>query len=200
MDFVSKVKQIMNDVGWSEPEYEYIGSDSSKLDTHIRRVFPDAWKRAVKLYPKNWFNLKDLSVSVNGDIASGVGWFELPTDYYGWGWFKMNGWFCECEELADSNTSVARRQSNDYVRGSIVRPVCVRRGNRVYYYSLPKGKAHVVAGGKYIPMVDDVDDAVIGERLIAPLAYLVASMVYLIFEKHDMAKQLEDKALSYGAV
>lgn len=200
--FISRVLQIMNELGWDDTgSNAFIGSDKTKITEHIESVFVDAWRKAVKVLPKYYFKTVDFSQNtLTGDIANGTGSIELPDDFYLLRLFKMKGWHKAVEVLYDSSDSIASIQSNEYTRGNIVRPVCVKNTNGVKsvleYYSLPKGFPHEVEAALYIPLIDPLsEDTVLDEKLFIPLAYLCASQVFYIYEKPDIAKVLEGLAV-----
>lgn len=195
MEFVDKVKEIMNDAGWSDEDF--IGDDDNLIESHIRNTFRDVWMKAVSLFPESLFVSGNSTVQPIGDVSEGTGYVVLPTDFYKLIAFKMNGWFNSCTELLDNSPSLEKIQSNEWTRGNICRPICVRKGDKLYYYSLPKGMRHTLKEFKYIPLVGELSGSVINERLFVPLAYLSASLIYMIFEKEDISKALEQKALEY---
>jgi len=198
--------QIMNELGWNDAEADsFIGSDVTKLSGHIESVFIDSWRKAVNLFPKTYFKIKDFSTSeLVSDINTGLGYLLLPSDFYSLYSFKMAGWQKAAETLLESSDSVASVQANEYTRGNIARPVCVKNTRLqdddlvlvLEYYSLPKGKEHSVSHALYIPLIEPLSDHTqLNEKLFIPLAYLCASQVFSIFEKADIAKVLEAKAI-----
>ncbi|MFT3994402.1 MAG: hypothetical protein QM660_08845 [Dysgonomonas sp.] len=212
-EFISSVMQIMNELGWNDTESNaFIGSDTTKVKGHIESVFVDAWRKAVNIFPKTYFTIKDFSVQkLVSDIPHGTGYIVLPEDFYSLVSFKMRGWQVSGETLIPSSDPIARVQANEYTRGNIVRPVCVlsnkaikeRQGDEyIYtqkdvleYYSVPVGSEQEIEEALYIPLSEPLsDNTKLNEKLFRPLAYICASMVFNIFEKQDIAKVLEAKA------
>ena len=207
-DFIKQVMQVMNEAGWNNDSFS--GSDVTMIEEHIEAVFVDAWRKATKALPKTYFTINDFSGNkLSGDTSTGTGYIILPDDFYTLYSFKMEGWQKAVETLYPSSDSMAAIQANEYTRGSAVRPVCIMSKKyikkastsgeikeAIEYYSLPKGKQHKVAEALYIPLMKPLsDDTVIDQKLITPLAYLCAGLVYNIFEKPDIAALLERTAL-----
>lgn len=207
--------QIMNELGWNDTQSDaFVGSDTTKVMGHIEYVFVDAWRKAVNLLPKTYFSIKDFSEQKQvSEISKGTGYVVLPKDFYELCSFKMKGWQVSSETLIDSSDSLARVQANEHTRGNVVRPVCVLRNKAINvrvddniiptptdvleYYSLPNGRKQEIEEALYIPLEKPLsDETKLNEKLITPLAYICASMVFEIFEKTDIAKTLEAQAIS----
>jgi hypothetical protein len=117
----------------------------------------------------------------------------------------MKGWKKGCFDAVDENDASAIVQSNDYVRGNLCRPMCVTSDDSTYgrvlkYYSLPKGKNHVIEEALYIKEVENLDgvsnDVEMGlkYRLYEPLQWIHAGIVFAILEKPELAKACDEKA------
>lgn len=212
-EFISRVMQIMNELGWNDTESNaFIGSDTTKVKGHIESVFVDAWRKAVNIFPKTYFTIKDFSdQKLVSDIPHGTGYIVLPEDFYSLFSFKMKGWQVSSETLIPSSDPIARIQANEFIRGNVVRPVCVlsnkaikeRIGDEIIptqkdvleYYSVPVGSKQEIEEALYIPLISPLSEsAKLNEKLFIPLAYLCASMVFSIFEKQEIAQVLEAKA------
>lgn len=212
-EFIARVMQIMNELGWNDTESNaFIGSDTTKVKGHIESVFVDAWRKAINLLPKTYFTIKDLkNQKLVSDIPLGTGYIILPEDFYSLVSFKMRGWQVASEILIDSSDPIARIQANEYTRGNICRPVCVKKNKAIKsrvddkfiftqkdvleYYSVPVGSEQEIEDALYIPLIEPLSDKTkLSEKLFIPLAYLCASMVFNIFEKQDIAQVLEAKA------
>jgi hypothetical protein len=196
----------MNELGWNDTESNaFIGSDKTKLAGHIESVFVDAWRKAVNIFPKTYFEAKDFSNATHSwDIHTGLGHVRLPEDFYALYSFKMLGWQKSVETLLEITDMLASVQANEYTRGSVVRPVCVRTMRPanglivpvLEYYSLPRGVKHNISEAIYIPIVAPLEnEPKLNKKLYIPLAYLCAGLVFNIFEKHDIAQVLEAKAV-----
>jgi len=212
-EFIARVMQIMNELGWNDTESNaFIGSDTTKVKGHIESVFVDAWRKAVNLLPKTYFTIKDFkNQKLASDIPLGIGYIILPEDFYSLVSFKMRGWQVAAETLIPSSDPIARVQANEYIRGNIVRPVCILNNKAIKervdddfiypqkdvleYYSVPVGSEQEIEEALYIPLIEPLsDNTKINEKLFIPLAYLCASMVFYIFEKPEIAQVLENKA------
>lgn len=212
-EFISRVMQIMNELGWDDTESNaFIGSDTTKVKGHIESVFVDAWRKAVNIFPKTYFTIKDFSdQKLSSDIPHGTGYIILPEDFYSLVSFKMRGWQVAGEALIASSDPIARLQANEYTRGNFVRPVCVLSNKAIKervddgyiypqkdvleYYSVPAGSEQKIEEALYIPLISPLsDNTKLNEKLFIPLAYICASMVFNIFEKTEIAQRLEKTA------
>lgn len=199
----------MNELGWDESD-GFIGSDTTKVEKHIEKVFTDAWRKCVDLFSVFYFTVRPLPPHV--ELSNGTGYVILPDDFYKLVSFKMKGWQRPTEMLHDRNDAIGSIQSNEYVRGSVCRPVCVREKERIKrregdqfvydikdvlrYYSLPPGAKHEVEEALYIPLEGPLsEDTIISDILFDPLAYVCASMVFNIFDKPEIAKALMANAV-----
>ncbi|MDR2002398.1 MAG: hypothetical protein LBQ74_05145 [Prevotella sp.] len=214
-EFIARVMQVMNELGWDDPGSDaFIGSNTTKVEKHIEAVFTDAWRKAVNLLPKTYFTVSDFSgQAISPDISKGTGYVVLPPDFHKLASFKMKGWQKAAETLYDSSGPVASVQANEYTRGNICRPVCIKNSkgiktgedgmeipvvfkNVLEYYSLPKGYKHEVGEALYIPFMQPLSEGtVLSDELYVPLAYLCAGMVFHIFEKPETAKAMEAMAM-----
>lgn len=205
--------QIMNELGWNDTQSDaFVGSDTTKVVGHIEYVFVDAWRKAVNIFPKTYFTIKDFSdQKLVSDIPHGTGYIVLPEDFYSLASYKMRGWQVASETLMPGSDPIARVQANEFTRGNVVRPVCVLSNkaikervddNFIYpqkdileYYSVPKGSEQEIEEALYIPLISPLsDNTKLNEKLFVPLAYICASLVFYIFEKPDIAQVLENKA------
>lgn len=205
-DFIARVMQIMNELGWDDSGLDaFIGSDKTKVTEHIESVFVDSWRKAVNIFPSTYFEVRDFSSSGHvWDLDTGLGYVLLPGDFYALCSFKMVRWQKAVETLLDGSDFLASVQANEYTRGNEVRPVCVRGTKRLgsaivpvlEYYSLLRGEEHKIEEALYIPLIAPLGETTtLNEKLFTPLAYLCASQVFSIFEKPEVAKVLEAKAI-----
>ncbi len=187
-----------------------IGADSAQVDRYVEGSFVEAWRRCVKVMPRVWFGNKSFaSQTLVPDLPSGTGYVVLPSDFYLLTRFKMQGWQKAVHEAAVENERTSNIQSNEYTRGSAIRPVCtlsVRvEGNEtkhvLNYYSLKKGlSSHTVEEAVYVPVATPLtemgmdEDIGLNDQVIEPMAYILASSVFTRFEKYDIAKALEAQA------
>ena len=213
-EYIDKVLLIMNEAGMANPSGSaFIGADTTNINKQIEGSYLDAWRRCVKVMPKTWFENKSFKPPTYEHyslLTKGVGYVELPNDFYLLTTFKMEGWEKSVQEAVLSSDIVTAIQTNDYTRGSIVRPVCVIDIDEVdgvikrvlRYYSLPKGLAkHTVEKAIYVPIPsslsdkDSAYDLKISLQVLEPLAYIAASTVFTMHEKTDIAKALDEKAV-----
>jgi hypothetical protein len=207
-EYIDGVMRRMNELGISEPfPVVFIGSNTTKVERHVEMSFRDAWRKAVNMLPRNYFRRESFLGCVSDyDVSTGTGFVVLPADYYVLSAFKMKGWKRCCYGALEESDSVASIQSNEYVRGNFCRPVCVVSTHGTYgrvlrYYSLPKGIDHVIEEALYVPLTVGLDvlgsgeDLGLDERLYDPLGWIHAGLVFSIFEKSDIAKTADEKAM-----
>ena len=206
LEFITQVLHILNEAG-SIDGAEMIGADMTMLNTQIEKLFPAAYRRAVKILPRTWFvpiSFADANKVANA--PDGTGYVILPDDYLALSKFRMKGWKASSMEAPEETIAINRKQQNEYLRGTPERPVCVLRlithenalKKALYYYSLPRqadGTSHVVEEALYINIQTLTDDINISEQLFEPLAYITASAVLTTFEKTTQADKVEAEIL-----
>jgi hypothetical protein len=204
----------MNEAGFTDATGSFImGAEVAQPDRHVEGSFVDAWRRCVKVMPRVWFKNASFADKTHvADLLNGTGYVVLPDDFYLLTGFKMSGWAKAVYEAYIENDKSASVQSNEYTRGSTLRPVCTISNRLISgqvkqvlnYYSLPKGSTqHTIAEAIYVPSVKPLNsltqaeeaDLGISSQVLEPLAYLSASTVFTMFEKHDIAKALEQRAV-----
>jgi len=222
-EFINRVLLIMNEAGLLDiTGNSLLGADTAQVDRYIEGSYVDAWRRCVKVMPRQWFENSIIPISSNTlfpDFQDGTGFVILPSDFYLLVSFRMKGWKKRVLEAYLENERVSSIQSNEYTRGSQIRPVCVisnkyvsfpkSKGNvkgGIYdvlnYYSLQRGLCeHTVEEAIYIPVVKPLrelnngDVLHVSEQALEPLAYLSASTVFTMFEKYDISKALEQRVV-----
>lgn len=211
-EFINRVLLIMNEAGMIDKQGEYfIGADEVQVDRHISGSYVDAWRRCVKVMPRSWFANKSFKNNTHvADYAHGIGYVVLPDDFYLLSSFKMQNWQKSVNEANVENDRVGNIQSNEWTRGSEIRPVCVialeevggEVKNVLHYYSVQNGLTqHVIEKALYVPVVRPMnemnldDELHLSDQVIEPIAYLSASTVFTMFEKYDISKALELRAV-----
>lgn len=210
--YIKRVLLIMNEAGLMDLAGNFfIGADTAQVDRYIEGSFVDAWRRCVGVMPRAWFGNESFSAAtVFPNLPSGTGYVVLPEDFYLLTSFKMTGWGKAVYEAYIVNERTASIQSNEFTRGSQIRPICTISNKLVdgsvkqvlNYYSLKMGlDSHSIEEAIYLPSCKplsefDLDeDLKLNHQVIEILAYLSASTVFTLFEKYDIAKALEAKAI-----
>ncbi len=189
----------------------FIGADTAQVDRQIEGSFVDAWRRCVKVMPRSWFANKSFKTAgMVSNLAQGTGYVVLPEDFYLLSSFRMQGWQKSVQEASVINELVSSIQSNDYTRGSEIRPVCVIDLEEVSgavkhvlrYYSLAKGLTeHLIEQAIYVPVATPLKeiptdtDLGLSDQVIEPLAYITASTVFTMHEKDKIAQALDARAI-----
>jgi len=212
-DFISLVLRILNEADASIDGTTLVGADMTNISTYVEKLYPVAYRRSVKLFPRNWYAAKTVSTpTVTANVPDGTGYYILPGDYLELISFKMQGWKTACMTAPEETPQLNKKQSNEYLRGTVQRPVCILRMIPVttivapitttikkvlYYYSLPRtsdAATHVVEQFIYIPNVDTLGSTVdVSDAGIMALAYLTASTVLISVEKTVQAQAIEAK-------
>ena len=210
--YIKRVLLIMNEAGLMDlAGNSFIGADTAQVDRYIEGSFVDAWRRCVGVMPRMWFrNESFANATIIPDFPKGTGCVILPKYFYLLTGFKMCGWRKAAYEAAIDNERTSSIQSNEYTRGSEISPVCtisnrVIKGNVTQvlnYYSLPRGlDKHEIEEAIYLPVCKPLTECELDEELhlnqqvIEIMAYLSASTVFTLFEKYDIAKALEQRAI-----
>lgn len=194
----------------------FIGSDTTKVNSYIESAYVDAWRKCAPLVPRSWLVNKPIPESeLVYDRGTGTGYLPLPNDYFLLTSFKLKKWRRAVLEAVDEKSPLASLQQNRYTMGSFIRPVCVietrlidNKATQVLaFYSLPAGTVKAdIESAVYVPLVktiaeddynytDDDEDIKVDDRLLEPLAYMNASIVYNSFEKNEISKSLEQKSI-----
>lgn len=220
-EFIDHVLDVLNEAESDFNPDQFIGADMAQVPNYVEKLYPAAWRRAANLsekglLPKTWFE----TISFKGnshvvDAENGTGYVVLPDDFLVLSSFKMRGWKTACHTAVEENDPIGRKQSNEYVRGTPQRPVCVYNHETVQvrdgdifteelkkvltYYSLPKtsdARTHVIEMALYIPNVMMMPyELKFSTNLFDPLVYLCASQVLTSLEKYDAAKAFDQKFL-----
>jgi len=211
-NYIKRVLLIMNEAQLTDKGGTFlIGADTAQVDRYIEGSYVDAWRRCAQVMPRAWFSNADFSESrVFPNLPEGIGYVELKEDFFLLTGFKMKGWVKSVYEAYIDNERTSSIQSNEYTRGSRIRPVCTisnrKTGGAVKqvlnYYSLPRGlNKHEIEEAIYVPVCkpltecSDDEELAINQQVIEILAYLSASTVFTLFEKYDIAKAIEQRAV-----
>ena len=211
-EYIYRVMLIMNEAGLYDIEgNSLLGADTAQVDRHIEGSYVDAWRRCAKAMPRGWFkndSFKENEIITN--LPDGSGYVVLPDDFYLLTSFRMKGWKKDVVEASNENERIASIQANEWTRGSSIRPVCIISTEEVEdnikqvlkYYSLSKGlDTHEIEKAIYVPVTkplneySDDEDLGLDDQIIEPLAYLSASTVFTMFEKYEIAKALDQRAI-----
>ena len=212
-NYIKRVLLIMNEAGLMDAQgNSLLGADTTQVDRHIEGSFVDAWRQCAKVMPRAWFfNKTFFDMQKVENLPGGTGYVVLPDDFYLLSVFRMKGWKKSVYEASIENEKTASIQSNEYTRGSTIRPIVTIANSMtdegvkqvLNYYSLDRGLTeHLVEEAIYVPVAEPLSgkpdnyEINVGDQVIEPLAYLSASTVFTMFEKYDIAKALEQRAVA----
>jgi hypothetical protein len=128
VDFIQRVLSVMNERShFTGADGQMFGADSVGVDRLIETSYGDAWRMCVNARgsQRNWFENKSFkeNAEIHKDLSQGTGFVKLPKDFYLLSSFKMKGWLRPVHEASIVNDLVQSIQSNEYTRGSRIRPV-----------------------------------------------------------------------------
>jgi len=220
-EFITKVLSVINETGvYDAAGGITTGADETRIDRLTERVYRDAWRRAVKIYPKLWFRNETFHTAEHfPNLTQGTGFVKIPADFYLLTSFRMRGWMTPVYEAVLENSHTAELQQNEYTRGESNRPVCVIGKTYInyppsdrthtsglydvlYYYSLPKSfSEHKIEDAIYLPIPEEIEgkpdtyDMQIAVSSEAPLIYLTASLVLTVLGKVNESAAIDSKLL-----
>jgi hypothetical protein len=170
------------------------------IETYIKESIYDGYYALVAIAPYHITPVKSLTgtVVLNADRS---GTFTLPSDFYKLKDFKLVEWERPVTVTIDENDPHYKDQFNIYTRGNISKPICVRNSDNLtmslFSISYPiitmtfqKGSyvpdlvLSVTAGGQ----IDPNGMITLDEDFLRPLIWMIASIVYDIYEATDLAK------------
>ena len=193
----------------------FIGSDNVQVSRLIQSSYMDAWKVIAEMVPKTWLGLNLMPITSTTffpDSVHGTGFVIIPDDFFKLFKFTVDGWLNSAYDAYYDSDPIAKYQKNIYTRGSVTRPVCIITDKIVNgsltkgmdYYSLPPTTiTHTIKEAIYIPvttdiqMLNDNSNLPIDDKLVQPMVYELASMVYNEMEKKDTAKNFSDQVTSF---
>lgn len=203
--FIEETLNLLNEAG-SIDGSEMVGADISDLRKNIERLYPASWRKAVNQFPRSWFTPEIMpTTNKTTNNAEGTGYIILPDNYLMLVAFKMAVWKQACKVAQEETEDIARKQANEYLRGTPNKPICVLRWissnntlkRALVYYSVPRrtdNSMHTVEYATYIPNVTTIP-ATIDDQLALPLAHICAITILNTFEKDNAAKALEQQLL-----
>jgi hypothetical protein len=188
----------------------FIGSERVMTEALVKNLLTETFRVIAKIVPREWLPEKQLpinSTTLIQDTVHGTGYVILPDDFLLLLKFMVKGWLNPVTDVHMEGSEVANQQKNEYVRGNVVRPVCIQTKKTIakavkqvmHYYSLPDGvKSHEVEEALYIPLVDlsamtDSTNVGLDARVIPALSYMAASLAYGVLEKTDASKYCEGR-------
>jgi hypothetical protein len=124
-EYINRVLLIMNEAGlYDKDGNSFIGADSAQVDRYIEGSFVDAWRRCAQVFPKAWFKNErfDFYPKVE-NLSDGTGYVILPSDFYLLNSFRLSRWKKPIFDAYVENERTSSIQSNEYTRGSEIRPV-----------------------------------------------------------------------------
>lgn len=124
-EYINRVLLIMNEAGlYDKDGNSFIGADSAQVDRYIEGSFVDAWRRCAQVFPKAWFKNEQFdNYPKVENLSDGTGYVILPSDFYLLNSFKLSRWKKPIFDAYVENERTSSIQSNEYTRGSEIRPV-----------------------------------------------------------------------------
>jgi hypothetical protein len=124
-EYINRVLLIMNEAGlYDKDGNSFIGADSAQVDRYIEGSFVDAWRRCAQVFPKAWFKNERFDIYPKVEnLSDGTGYVVLPSDFYLLNSFRLSRWKKPIFDAYVENERTSSIQSNEYTRGSEIRPV-----------------------------------------------------------------------------
>jgi hypothetical protein len=135
-EYINRVLLIMNEAGLYDKEgNSFIGADSAQVDRYIEGSFVDTWRRCAQVFPKAWFKNERFDIYPKVEnLSDGTGYIILPSDFYLLNSFKLDRWRKPVFEAYMENDRTSSIQSNEYTRGSEIRPVATI-SNKIFEFT-----------------------------------------------------------------
>ena len=170
----------MNEAGINGEELS--GGDSARASDLVARFFLPSWMAFARVASASLLPRVDFSgVLPEHNPLDGTGHVAVPSGFFRLVSFRLHGWRRSARQVADAGGDVAARQSNLYTRGSVTRPVVVRDGDVLRYYSLPPGVPAVVEEALHVQLhggfpASDDGEVDVHESLVEALCHANAGM------------------------
>lgn len=203
-EIISKVKAILNEIG-EEETLSLLSEDTVKIEEYIKTVIPDAVSLVQMNSPVRCVNKKSGVVSNSALTADDEGKCVLPVpdDFVSLIAIKLSNWKRTCIFVHDMNSEEYRQQCNSYTKAGCYKPVCImgydNSGNRTLMLYSASSKSNVnldmfVYEARYKSGTDlDVNK---NEPIAQAICYMVASLVYSIFENKETSQEMKSIAIN----
>ena len=184
-----KIRTILNETG-SEDSFSLISVDTVKLDDYIKSVIPDACNLVLSVAPVRYINTK--SAAPQSTIVGGSTLIPLPEDFSRLAFVQLATWMRAVTEVLNINTEEYKVAKNQFTKPGVNKPLCFfsYKGTDEALECMPSG---AISQFIYVPTISTKEDVVttIKQELFLPLCYMVASLVYNIFENQPMSNNMK---------
>ena len=184
-----KIRTILNETG-SEDSFSLISVDTVKLDDYIESVIPDACNLVLSVAPVRYINTK--SAAPQSTIVGGSTLIPLPEDFSRLAFVQLATWMRAVTEVLNINTEEYKVAKNQFTKPGVNKPLCFfsYKGTDEALECMPSG---AISQFIYVPTISTKEDVVttIKQELFLPLCYMVASLVYNIFENQPMSNNMK---------
>lgn len=201
-EIINKVKAILNEIG-EEENFSLLSEDTVKIEEYIKASIPDAVSLVQMNSPVRCVNKKNgvtSTLTVKDD--EGRGSVAVPDDFVSLIAIRLSHWKRTCITAFDMDSEEYRRQCNPYTKVGCYNPVCIMEydnsGNRVLMlYSAKEGVTldMFVYEARY--KSGESLDVGSNEPIAQAICYMVASLVYSIFENKETAQEMRSIAVSF---
>lgn len=179
IDEVSTANEILVDVSFGE---------GKTLDILIEELLNECANELLMITPVHRLTITKAVNPTNTGKTAYSGKVALPSDFLRFISLKATTMLRPITELVPEISPVAKRQSNEYMRGTIERPVGVletnENGNIIHYYGV-SSDAHAIEGLMYIKQTLPESLPVLLQN---PLCWLCASKVLAVMGDTNGAK------------
>lgn len=188
-EITTKVRAIMNEAG-AEETFSLLSEDTVKLSEYIENVIPDACNLVLSVAPVRYINTK--SASPQSTIVGGSTLIPLPEDFSRLAFVQLATWVRAVTEVLNINTEEYKVAKNQFTKPGVNKPLCFfsYNGTDEALECMPSG---TLSQFIYVPTISTKEEAVttIKQELFLPVCYMVASLVYNIFENQPMSNNMK---------
>lgn len=200
-EIIAKAKTILNETG-DEEEFSLLSEDTVKIEDYITAAIPEAVTNAQRVSVSRPVNVKsgdDVSSSLTPD-SDGCCILDLPDDFVLLRALKLSTWKRACTTVYPFGSEEYLRQCNEYTRAGTYKPVVIAGqdssgGRQLWLYSSSEDATVDLFNYEAIYEEGNGISADANDPAALGVCYLVAALVYDIFENSDTAQKLRSVAV-----
>ena len=158
----------------------------------LDQMIAESAKELLLIAPSHVFlNPVDFSKNNVTKNTDGSGYISLPDKFIRLLQFRMKGWLRPVTKAFERQDRIYSLQFNPDTRGGIAKPIAIRIGKELHYFSLEEDSEHIVQEALCVIDVPP-DDTTYPDNLIAPLVWLTASKILFVTGEPQLAKNCAD--------
>lgn len=201
-EIINKVKAILNEIG-EEETLSLLSEDTVKIEEYIKTSIPDAVSLIQMNSPVRCVNKKSgiLNSPELTPDKEGKCIVSVPDDFVSLIAIKLSNWKKTCIVVHNMDSEVYKQQCNPYTKAGCYKPVCVMgyddSGNRVLmlYSANSMVKLDMFVYEAQYTSGSGLE-LNINEPIAQSICYMIASLVYSIFENKEAASEMKTIAIN----